>query len=116
MNHLYMQIKNGQNEKVCEVVGFIKAYIKDLHHIKEISKKVVGIIIRNEMGIVMGACICPMRNIKDLTTIEAYASLQVVVFVEEMGFRDVEIDEVPLDIELIVSMDKERIVEGKRDW
>ncbi|MBA0816197.1 hypothetical protein Gohar_000888 [Gossypium harknessii] len=33
-----------------------------------------------------------MRNIKDPTMIEAYACLQVVVFVEEMGFRDVEVE------------------------
>ncbi|MBA0610616.1 hypothetical protein Godav_011437 [Gossypium davidsonii] len=37
----------------------------------------------------MGSCAYPVKNVRDLTTVEAYACLKGVVFVEEMGFGEV---------------------------
>ncbi|MBA0553801.1 hypothetical protein Golob_012950 [Gossypium lobatum] len=37
----------------------------------------------------MGSCAYPVKNVRDLTTVEAYACLKGVVFLEEMGFGEV---------------------------
>ncbi|KAA3467247.1 hypothetical protein EPI10_002272 [Gossypium australe] len=48
----------------------------------------VGVILRNHEGFVIGACSYPLGRTGDPTTAEAKACLQAVIFVEEMGFRD----------------------------
>lgn len=51
-----------------------------------------GIIIRNNQGLVMGACVYPRENVYDATTAEAFACRKVVIFTAEMGFRDAEFE------------------------
>ncbi|MBA0753367.1 hypothetical protein Gogos_019853, partial [Gossypium gossypioides] len=48
----------------------------------------MGIIIKNHECLVMGACTYPLGRIGDPTTAKAKACLHVVIFGEEMGFRD----------------------------
>ncbi|MBA0570249.1 hypothetical protein Golob_003928, partial [Gossypium lobatum] len=40
----------------------------------------------------MGACVYPVNNIRDSTTVEVVVCLQAVTFTEEMGFDDVVIE------------------------
>ncbi|MBA0845997.1 hypothetical protein Goarm_022380, partial [Gossypium armourianum] len=47
-----------------------------------------GIIIRNHEVLVMGACTYPQGRNGDPTTSKVKTCLQVIIFGEEMGFRD----------------------------
>lgn len=39
------------------------------------NKVINGIIIRNNIGLIMGSCVYPVKNVRDPTTAEAYVFL-----------------------------------------
>ncbi|MBA0678353.1 hypothetical protein Goari_019706 [Gossypium aridum] len=88
----------GKKERVQEVVDFIKAYVLEVDQLKSItesnikSKEDCWRPLRNHEGLVMGYCAYPLGSTRDLTTAEAKACLQAIIFREEMSFRDLVVE------------------------
>ena len=57
----------------------------------------------------MVSCVYPVKNVRDPTTAKAYACLQRVVFVEEMGFGEVIVEGIQW-----LSLKKYRVEQTKR--
>ncbi|MBA0850891.1 hypothetical protein Goshw_008982 [Gossypium schwendimanii] len=57
----------------------------------------------------MGSCVYSVKNVRDLTTADAYACLQGVVFAEEMGF-----DEVIVEVDSMIVIKKLQSLENDR--
>ncbi|MBA0677924.1 hypothetical protein Goari_019300 [Gossypium aridum] len=57
----------------------------------------------------MGSCVYSVKNVRDLTTADAYACLQGVVFAEEMGF-----DEVIVEVDSMIVIKKLQSPENDR--
>ncbi|KAA3465129.1 reverse transcriptase [Gossypium australe] len=53
------------------------------------GKSVLGVIARNNEGLVMAACTYPWDNTPDPITTEARACLQAIIMAEEMGFQEI---------------------------
>lgn len=55
-------------------------------------KTVSRIVVRNNMGLTMGSCTYPIKNVRDSTTTEAYACLHGIIFANELGFNDIVVE------------------------
>ncbi|MBA0767143.1 hypothetical protein Gotri_016089, partial [Gossypium trilobum] len=53
------------------------------------NRSFLGIIIRNEVGLIMGACTYPHSHVADAFMAEARACEQAIWFVTELGFYSV---------------------------
>ncbi|MBA0667408.1 hypothetical protein Goklo_000498 [Gossypium klotzschianum] len=71
--------------------GFIKLNFDSSFQAQE-KKSISGVIARNEMGLIIGACTYPHFNIADAFVAEVRACEQAVRFAKELGFRRVQIE------------------------
>lgn len=52
----------------------------DTSYQKQLQKGIAGIVLRNNLGQIIGACAYPLNSIQDPVTVEAYACLRVVIY------------------------------------
>ncbi|MBA0815699.1 hypothetical protein Gohar_000455 [Gossypium harknessii] len=71
--------------------GFIKLNFDSSFQAQE-KKSISGVIARNEMGLIIGACTYPHFNIANAFVAEVRACEQAVRFAQELGFRRVQIE------------------------
>lgn len=71
--------------------GFIKLNFDSSFQAQE-KKSISGVIARNEMGLIIGACTYPHFNIADAFVAEAQFYEQAVRFAQELGFHRIQIE------------------------
>ncbi|KAH1097999.1 hypothetical protein J1N35_014920 [Gossypium stocksii] len=95
LNYLEEALKRKKNTVITQLEPPFEDQVKDnfdATFLQQNNTAASGVVIRNNMGFVMGSCSYPINNAQDSTIVEALAGLQGVVFAEEMGFCNVIIE------------------------
>ncbi|KAH1122024.1 hypothetical protein J1N35_005184 [Gossypium stocksii] len=84
-----------RNEVFCPICAMkdesIVHIFRDCMFVKHVlqEKRIAGIVLRNNLGQIVGACAYPFNSVQDPVLVEAYACLRAVIYVEELGFDNI---------------------------